>query len=129
MVILHINTTSDTNTVNALSRVTSGGPFKFIILGILGPNKSASSNPTESPFNDSPRAILTDVVDFPTPPLPDATAITCLTPGIGSLGGSPLEARGRNGPSFGSDLGFASGGGRFCLVLLNCLEVYIIYSI
>ena len=35
---------------------------------------------------------LPAVVDFPTPPLPDATSTTCLTPAIGHLRGSPLLA-------------------------------------
>ena len=34
------------------------------------------------PSECSPSARLTAVVDLPTPPLPDATAITCATPGI-----------------------------------------------
>ena len=34
--------------------------------------------------------VLPDVVDFPTPPLPDATTITFLTPDIGVCLGRPL---------------------------------------
>ena len=33
--------------------------------------------------------MLPAVVDFPTPPLPDATAITCLIPRIDRLEGNP----------------------------------------
>lgn len=37
---------------------------------------------------------LPAVVDFPTPPLPDATATTFLTPGIAIFLGKPRWARG-----------------------------------
>src|SRR5438046_18521 len=43
---------------------------------------SASSRPTRAPDSWSEAARLTATVDFPTPPLPEPTAITCLTPGI-----------------------------------------------
>src|SRR3984885_15078990 len=43
---------------------------------------SASSNPTPKPESRKPSARLSAVVDFPTPPLPEATAITAATPGI-----------------------------------------------
>ncbi len=43
---------------------------------------SASSRPTRRPNDRSPSARLTAVVDLPTPPLPDATAITWATPGM-----------------------------------------------
>src|ERR1700722_637263 len=43
---------------------------------------SASSNPTRRPRSRKPSARLSAVVDFPTPPLPEATAITAATPGI-----------------------------------------------
>src|SRR3954471_11952034 len=43
---------------------------------------SASSRPTRNPRSRRPRARLRAVVDLPTPPLPDATAITAATPGI-----------------------------------------------
>ena len=43
---------------------------------------SASSMPTLSPRSRSPSARLTAVVDFPTPPLPEATAIMAPTPGM-----------------------------------------------
>src|SRR6266516_5691573 len=42
---------------------------------------SASSRPTEAPLLRRAAARLTATVDLPTPPLPDATAIVCLTPG------------------------------------------------
>src|SRR5436190_6657759 len=42
---------------------------------------SASSSPTEAPLLRSAAARLTATVDLPTPPLPEATAIVCLTPG------------------------------------------------
>src|SRR5215203_1542503 len=42
---------------------------------------SASSRPTRLPCACSARARLVATVDLPTPPLPLATATTCLTPG------------------------------------------------
>ena len=42
---------------------------------------SASSMPTRAPSAAKARARLTAVVLLPTPPLPEATAITFLTPG------------------------------------------------
>src|SRR5215207_4676549 len=42
---------------------------------------SASRMPVFSPSAAKPRARLQEVVDLPTPPLPEATAMTCLTPG------------------------------------------------
>src|SRR5712692_5905173 len=38
--------------------------------------------PVFSPIAAKPSARLHEVVDLPTPPLPEATAMTCLTPGI-----------------------------------------------
>ena len=43
---------------------------------------SASSRPTRSPRSRRPKARLSAVVDLPTPPLPEATAMTAATPGI-----------------------------------------------
>src|SRR6187431_1874476 len=43
---------------------------------------SASRMPVFSPSAAKPSARLHEVVDLPTPPLPDATAMTCLTPGM-----------------------------------------------
>src|SRR4051812_24055570 len=43
---------------------------------------SASRMPAFSPSAAKPSARLQEVVDLPTPPLPDATAMTCLTPGM-----------------------------------------------
>src|SRR5258705_5382128 len=43
---------------------------------------SASSRPTRKPRSRKPNARLSAVVDFPTPPLPEATAITAAIPGI-----------------------------------------------
>src|SRR4029453_18998689 len=43
---------------------------------------SASRMPVFSPSAAKPSARLQEVVDLPTPPLPEATAITCLTPGM-----------------------------------------------
>src|SRR5512140_909849 len=43
---------------------------------------SASSNPTRAPIRASATARFALIVDFPTPPFPDATATTLRTPGI-----------------------------------------------
>src|SRR3954464_14555831 len=43
---------------------------------------SASSTPILRPCARSARARLQAVVDLPTPPLPEATAMTCVTPGM-----------------------------------------------
>src|SRR5436190_20732814 len=42
---------------------------------------SASRIPAFSPMAAKPRARLQEVVDLPTPRLPEATAMMCLTPG------------------------------------------------
>ena len=42
---------------------------------------SASSRPVLTPLAARPSARLTAVVDLPTPPLPEATAMMCFTPG------------------------------------------------
>src|ERR1700761_3062617 len=54
---------------------------------------SASSTPTFMPRSRSPSARLTAVVDLPTPPLPEATAMIALTPGTPD-GPSPPWPRG-----------------------------------
>src|SRR6266850_237400 len=43
---------------------------------------SASSRPTRKPRSRRPSARFKAVVDFPTPPLPEATAMTAAIPGI-----------------------------------------------
>src|SRR3954462_10713955 len=43
---------------------------------------SASRMPAFNPIAAKPSARLQEVVDLPTPPLPEATAMTCLTPGM-----------------------------------------------
>src|SRR5438128_12522922 len=43
---------------------------------------SASRMPVFNPSAAKPSARLHAVVDLPTPPLPEATAMTCLTPGM-----------------------------------------------
>ena len=69
--------------------------------GAEGPNRSASSSPTFKPSLARPTARLQATVDLPTPPLPEATATMCLTPGSGVVervrgwGGAPWRARRR----------------------------------
>src|SRR3981189_3748152 len=53
---------------------------------------SASSSPTLAPLTPNAHARLIATVDLPTPPLPEATAITCLTPGNIWSGRRPLKA-------------------------------------
>src|SRR6516164_5288983 len=70
---------------------------------------SASSSPTFRPRSRRPSARLSAVVDLPTPPLPEATAITAATPGIsdcraigdGAHGGFGFGANGFPGPRLG----------------------------
>src|SRR5512141_1852647 len=58
---------------------------------------SASSNPTRAPVRASATARFALIVDFPTPPFPDATATTLRTPGIcrfpsaGTFAGPPPD--------------------------------------
>src|SRR6266849_1199336 len=53
---------------------------------------SASSSPTFAPLMPRAQARFMATVDLPTPPFPDATAITCLTPGSTWFGCRPLKA-------------------------------------
>src|SRR6266853_97463 len=53
---------------------------------------SASSRPTLAPLRPRAQARLIATVDFPTPPFPEATAMTCLTPGRTWFGCRPLKA-------------------------------------
>src|SRR5687768_5693044 len=48
---------------------------------------SPSMRPTLAPSSESATARLMAVVDLPTPPLPEPTAMTCLTPASGLPGG------------------------------------------
>ena len=50
------------------------------IRGIDGPVMSPSSTPMRKPLRVSPTASRPATSDFPTPPLPDITAMTCFTP-------------------------------------------------
>src|SRR3954453_20414277 len=68
---------------------------------------SASRMPMLSPSAFRPSARLQAVVDLPTPPLPDATAITCFTPGMACALGEGA-ALGRPGVGAGA----VRGGGR-----------------
>src|SRR2546425_12356265 len=51
------------------------------IPGMLGPRTPASTSPMRPPSCCSANARFTLTVDFPTPPLPLPTAMTCLIPG------------------------------------------------
>src|SRR5216683_3651467 len=53
---------------------------------------SASRSPTLAPLAPMAQARFMATVDLPTPPFPDATAITCLTPGSTWFGCRPLKA-------------------------------------
>src|SRR5882672_3560417 len=53
---------------------------------------SASSRPTLAPLRPRAQARLIATVDLPTPPLPDAMAIACLTPGMTWFGLGRLKA-------------------------------------
>src|SRR3972149_6851870 len=79
----------------------AGVPRAPIMRGMSGPYTSTSTSPTRAPVSRRARARLTATVDFPTPPLPEETAIVCLTSGMrSSLGGSAGGgAPGRLGPA------------------------------
>src|SRR5258706_9709855 len=53
---------------------------------------TASRRPTDAPLLRRAAARLTATVDLPTPPLPEATAIVCLTPGKISEGFGRMKA-------------------------------------
>ena len=55
---------------------------------------SASSSPVLTPMAASPSARLTAVVDLPTPPLPEATAMMCFTPGTSMRPAPPVVLAG-----------------------------------
>lgn len=54
-----------------------------IIVGMFGPVMSASSSPTFAPSAASATARFVEMVDLPTPPLFEATAMTFFTPATG----------------------------------------------
>ena len=66
-------------------------PTNPSMVGIEGPYTSASIRPTRAPSFCSPSARLTATVLFPTPPLPDPTAMMCL------MWGTALVAAGASG--------------------------------
>src|SRR4051794_28678972 len=62
---------------------------------------SASSTPTRSPIAARPSARLAAVVDLPTPPLPDATAMIAFTPGTSGCCAWGLAPNAGGGPAGG----------------------------
>src|SRR5947207_2044580 len=74
-----------------LSPPILGCPLRPSMRGTLGPYTSASSNPTLCPSFAKTIARLTASVVFPTPPLPEPTAMMVSTPGrgCGPCGGCP----------------------------------------
>src|SRR5580704_15445492 len=78
----------------------SGFPLRPRRRGTDGPYISASRTPTRQPSEARPSARLTQVVDLPTPPLPEATAMMLEIPGM---------AMPRGDASFG-DAGFGGEG-------------------
>ena len=91
--------------------VSSGSPIasKPMSFGTLGPKMSRSSNPilgflllpaedrNGGLVSESATARLAEMVDLPTPPLPDETQTTCLTFGIRRGCGVPEPLRGMVG--------------------------------
>src|SRR5690606_11284158 len=73
----------------------SGRPDSPSMVGMLGPYTSASRIPTRAPLAAIANARLTEVVDLPTPPLPEPTAMMLRTLGRGLS--SPWTARGWTG--------------------------------
>ena len=79
---------------------------------------SASSTPTFNPLAARPSAMLTAVVDLPTPPLPEATAMIASMPGTPRLpwlceAGACGAARGAGGGAAGRGRGRARRDRRF----------------
>ena len=66
-----------------------GSPLRFINVGMLGPKTSVSNTPLRCPCRAKANARLTAMVDLPTPPLADETAITLLTSRMGRFSGRP----------------------------------------
>ena len=62
----------------ALFSLSVCAPLMPSMVGMLGPWKSTSISPTRWPAMASVKAMLTDTVLFPTPPLPQRTMILCL---------------------------------------------------
>src|SRR6476659_5117478 len=73
---------------------------------------SASSRPTRKPRSRRPSARLSAVVDFPTPPLPEATAMTAAIPGISDCFdiGDPGLCGGRCDETCGTPCALRGGG-------------------
>src|SRR5882762_8188586 len=80
-----------------LSPRTFGCALRPNIRGTLGPYTSASSRPTLCPSLDKTIARLTASVVFPTPPLPEPTAMIAPTPGRGCGDGGCCCCPGRGG--------------------------------
>ena len=76
-------------------------PSKPIKVGILGPKRSVSSTPLLYPHRANARARLTAMVDLPTPPLAEETAMTLLTERMGRFSGRPRWRRGKEGGAGG----------------------------
>ena len=62
------------------SAATGGFSRTPNIRGMEGPVMSPSSTPTRNPRRLRPTARRPATSDFPTPPFPDMTAMTCFTP-------------------------------------------------
>ena len=71
-----------------------GSPPNPINVGMLGPKISASRTPLRWPWRAKARARLTAMVDLPTPPLAEETAITLRTSRMGRFSGRPRWRRG-----------------------------------
>ena len=70
----------ETEGFSVLGPATPGFSRTPNIRGMLGPVMSPSSTPTVKPRRFRPTASRPATSDFPTPPLPDMTAMTCLMP-------------------------------------------------
>ena len=70
----------DTAGFSVFGPATPGFSLTPNMRGIEGPVMSPSRMPTLSPRRFNPTASSPATSDFPTPPLPDITAMTCLMP-------------------------------------------------
>jgi hypothetical protein len=74
-----------------------GSPERFSSVGMEGPKISVSSTPLRWPCCANARARLTAMVDLPTPPLAEDTAMTLRTSRMLRFSGRPRCRRGSSG--------------------------------
>lgn len=74
-----------------------GSPLRFSNVGMEGPKMSVSRMPVRHPLLTKAKARLTAIVDFPTPPFAEDTAMTFRTSLTGDFVGRPRCRLGSSG--------------------------------